>query len=178
MKFKYNFDINNVVLESKMSMKKLNFKKAYEILKLPIMQGVVHSDIFYLYSESCRILKLYEESEKYLIECLQFDQHSPYVYYTGGLLYQETKEYRKSVSLFKHFLEVVENAETQYQIAKSYTGLKKYLKASLHISNAININPNSVEYYNFRSKVYSIMGLHELSKDDQTIIRQLQQSLG
>jgi len=159
-----------------MNMKKLNFKKAYEILKFPIIQGVIHSDIYYLYSEVCRILKMYEESEKYMLESLKFEQHSPYAFYTGGLLYQEIGKYRESVSLFKHFLENLENADTHYQIAKSYTGMKKYLKASLHISNAITINPNCAEYYNFRAKVYQIMGFHELAKDDMTIIKQLQHS--
>ena len=41
-------------------MKKLNYKKANEILKLPIIQGIKHSDLYYLFGEVNRILKLYE----------------------------------------------------------------------------------------------------------------------
>ena len=63
-------------------MKSLNFKKAYEVLKFPIVQGIKHSDIFYLYGEVCRVMKNYEESEKYILDALRFEKHSPYVYYS------------------------------------------------------------------------------------------------
>ena len=90
-------------------MKKLNYKKAYEILKLPIIQGIKHSDLYYLFGEVNRILKLYENLniEKYFLEALLFEHHSPYVFYSLGLLYQEINNYKESVSMFKHFLQII-----------------------------------------------------------------------
>src|SRR5690606_20496085 len=71
VKFKINYDTNKLLLETKSMMKKLNFKKAYEMLKLPISQGLYHADIFYLFGEVSRVLKKLEESELYLLECLK-----------------------------------------------------------------------------------------------------------
>jgi len=155
-------------------MKKLKFKHAYEILKKTISRGIKHSDIFYLFGECCRVLNLYEDGEKYLLDALRFEQHSPYVYYSAGLLYQEIQDYKKSVSLFKHFLTIMENADTHYQISKSYVGLQNYLEALSHISSAIGINPNCIEYYNFRSELYEVMGFHEMSKDDLVLVKKLE----
>lgn len=109
LKFQYNVDINTIIIESKNNMKKLNYKKAFEILKLPIIQGVKHSDIFYLFGEVNRILKQYENSEKYLLEALMFEMHSPYVFYSLGLLYQEINNYKESVKMFKHFIQIIVN---------------------------------------------------------------------
>ena len=44
-------------------MKKLNYKKAYEILKLPIIQGIKHSDLYYLFGEVNRILKTIDKND-------------------------------------------------------------------------------------------------------------------
>jgi hypothetical protein len=107
IKFKLNYNTNKLILETKTHMKKLNFKKAYEILLLPISQGMYHSDIFYLYGEVNRILKRLEESEKYLIECLKFEQHSPFVFYSLGLLYQELLNFKYSIWFFKHFVKII-----------------------------------------------------------------------
>jgi tetratricopeptide (TPR) repeat protein len=107
VKFKINYDINKLILLATTLVKKKQFKKAFEILKLPIQQGVYHSDIFYLYGEVCRVLKKMEDSEKYLLECLKFEFHSPFVFYSLGLLYQETSQHKYSISLFKHFLKII-----------------------------------------------------------------------
>lgn len=107
IRFKINYDINKVILEAKTQMKKLNYIKSYEMLKLPIAQGLNHSDVFYLYGETCRICKKLEESEKYLLECLKFEHHSPFVFFSLGLLYQEMQEYKFSILFFKRFLNIM-----------------------------------------------------------------------
>jgi tetratricopeptide (TPR) repeat protein len=86
---------------------KLQIKEAYELLLHPIEQGVIHSDIFYLYGEVCRVLKKLTESEKFLLDCLKLEYHSPFVYYSLGLLYYETGEFKYSISFFKHFLQIM-----------------------------------------------------------------------
>ena len=69
------------------------------------MQGIKHADIFYLFGEACRVLGLYEDGEKYLLDALRFEQHSPYVYYSAGLLFQEIQQFKKSVSCFSKLSE-------------------------------------------------------------------------
>jgi len=154
-------------------MKKLNFNKAYEILKFPISQGLCHSDIFYLFGDVCRILKKKEESEKYLLECLKFEQHSPYVFNSLGLLYQELSNYKISQSFFRHFLEILVTSDTYYQMSKNYMALKKYLKAAIHITKAIEINKYCKEYYLFRGGIYDIMGFKELAEEDRKLSKLL-----
>jgi tetratricopeptide (TPR) repeat protein len=173
MKFKINYDINKLLLDTKSMMKKLNFKKSYEMLKLPISQGLYHADIFYLFGEVCRILKKLEESEKYLLECLKFEHHSPFVFYSLGLLYQELLEFRYSVCFFKHFVQILGTADSHYQLSKSYIGLKKNLKAAIHITKAININQNVEEYYRFRANIYEMMGFKELAMEDSEFSKNL-----
>jgi len=166
IKFQFNVDINTTVIDAKKHMKKLNYKKAYEVLKLLIVQGVKHSDIYYLFGEVNRIMKVYDDGEKYLLEALLFEKHSPYVFYSLGLLYQEINNYEESVSMFKHFLQILETADAYYQISKSYSGVKKYLKAATNTTKAINLNPNCYEYFMFRAQIYDVMGFVELSNDD------------
>jgi len=166
VKFQFNVDINGIIIETKRHMKKLNYKKAYEMLKLPIIQGVRHSDIYYLFGEVNRIMKVYDDGEKYLLEALLFEKHSPYVFYSLGLLYQEINNFKESVSMFKHFMQILETSDAYFQMSKSYSGLKKYLKAATHITKAINLNPNCYDYFMFRAQIYDVMGFVELSNDD------------
>jgi Tfp pilus assembly protein PilF len=154
-------------------MKKLNFHKAYEILKLAISQGLYHSDIFYLYGEICRIIKKPEESENYLLESLKFQQHSPYVFYSLGLLYQEIEEYKYAICFFKHFLLEINSAEAFYEMAKTYTYLKKDLKAAINLTNAISLDRSKKEYYLLRREIYEKMGYKELASEDKEMINKL-----
>jgi tetratricopeptide (TPR) repeat protein len=169
MKFKINYDVNKLLLDAKSLMKKLNFTKAYEVLKLPISQGLKHSDIYYLFGEVCRVLKKLEESEQYLLECIKYEQHSPFVFYSLGLLYEEQIDYKKSIWFFKHFVDVLETADAHYHLSKNYLNLNKNLKAAIHITKAIEKNKNSRDYYLFRAGVYDVMGFKELAEEDREL---------
>jgi len=147
-------------------MKKFNFKKAYEMLKLPITQGLRHADIYYLFGEVCRILKKLEEGETYLLECLKFEHHSPFVYYSLGLLYQEILQHKYSNCFFKHFVGLLSNSDGHFQLAKSYLALNKTLKSAIHITKAIELNKNCYEYFKFRGGLYGLMGFKELALED------------
>ena len=121
-------------------MKKLNFTKSFEMLKIPITQGLYHSDIFYLYGEVCRILKRIDESEYYLNECLKFENFSPFVLFSLGLLYQEIYDYKKSNKYFKNFCKIIDSSDSYYQISKNYLQMNKKLKSAIYITKAINLN--------------------------------------
>ena len=147
-------------------MKKLNFKKAYEMLKIPLSQGLAHADIFYLYGEVCRILKKFEEGEKYLLHCLKFEHHSPYVFYSLGLIFQEMLQYNYSNTFFKHFISLLNSPDAHYHMAKNYIQLNKNLKAAINITKAIENNKSVPEYYKFRADIYTSMGYKELAIED------------
>ena len=147
-------------------MKKLYFKKAYEMLKIPLSQGLAHSDIFYLYGEVCRILKKFEEGEKYLLHCLKFEHHSPYVFYSLGLLFQEMLQYKYSNTFFKHFVSLISTSDAYYHMSKNYIQLSKNLKAAINITKAIESNKSIPEYYKFRSDIYTSMWYKELAGED------------
>lgn len=61
-------------------------------------------------------------------------------------------------------------------MSKSYFELRKYLKAAIHITKAISINKNVIEYYKYRSSIYDLMGFKELAKEDQVIYKSLTKS--
>ena len=170
IKFQLNLDTNKLVLEAKCLMKKLNFQKAYEILNLSISQGIFHSDVFYLYGEVCRVVKRPEESEKYLLGSLKFEQHSPYVFYSLGLLYEEIEEYKYSVCFLKLFLKELESAEAYFRLASNYIKLGKDLKAAINLTKALNLDKKK-EYYLLRGQVYERMGYKELAFEDRELMK-------
>jgi Tfp pilus assembly protein PilF len=51
--------------------------------------------------------------------------------------------------------------------------LKKYLKAAMHITKAINLNPKCYDYFIFRAQIYEVMGFIELSNDDVNYAKNL-----
>lgn len=136
------------------------------MLRVPLSQGLVHSDIFYLFGEVCRVLKKFSEGEKYLLHCLKFEHHSPYVFYSLGLIFQEMIQYKYSNTFFKHFISLINSPDAYYQMSKNYLQLNKNLKAAVHISKAIENNKKVPDYYKFRSDIYILMGYKELAIED------------
>ncbi len=173
MKFQINLDINNTLLNARSLMQKQNFRKAYESLKLALAQGLYHSDAFYLFGEICRILKKADEAEKNLLESLKFEQHSPFVYNSLGLLYHQIYKFKSSNNFYKHFLECMETSDAYFHMAKNYIELKKFLKAAIYITKAISFNKNCREYYTLRARIYDVMGYRELADEDRELARYL-----
>lgn len=168
---KQKTDLNKTLLEAKTYMKKYKFISAYSILKSSIQLGIYHSDLFYLYGEVNRILKHFQEAEDYLLLALNFEMHSPYVFYSLGLLYQEVSQFKYSNSFFKLFLQLIDNADVHFQMAKNYSQIGKYIKTAEQLTKAININKEEVEYYKFRAEVYKLIGLTEMANDDEKMVQ-------
>lgn len=164
---KSRVDINKILLDAKTLIKKKKFLEAHTILKNEILLGVYHSDLFYLYGEVNRILQNYKEAEDYLLLSLNFEMHSPYAFYSLGLLYQEEKQYKYSNSFFKLFLQLINNDDAHYQLAKNYSLLKKYIKAGEEMTKAIELRKDCVDYYRFRAEIYKVIGLTEMAVDDE-----------
>ena len=168
---KQKTDLNKTLLDAKTYMKKYKFISAYSILKSSIQLGIYHSDLFYLYGEVNRILKHFQEAEDYLLLALNFEMHSPYVFYSLGLLYQEVSQLKYSNSFFKLFLQLIDNANVHFQMAKNYSQIGKYIKTAEQLTKAININKEEVEYYKFRAEIYKLIGLTEMANDDEKMVQ-------
>lgn len=173
-KFRQSKDINEILLEAKSEMKKCNFYKANDILKVAIGKGYFHSDLFYLFGEVKRLMKYYEEAEDYFLLSLKFKHHSYYIYFSLGILYQETSLLEHSNNYYKKFLEHCETADVHFQMAKNYAELKEYLDAADHFTKAIDKKPDCIEYYQFRSEIYKLIGLTQLANDDIKMINTIQ----
>ena len=161
-----NSNLSKILLEARDLIKKKKLKQAYILLKQTISTGHQHSDLFYLYGEINRMLNQNSVAENYLINALKFELHSPYVFYSLGLLYQDMNNYNNSIKFFKLFNRLLDNADVHFQIALDYFNLKDFVNAAEEISKAIDLNNDCAEYYLFRSEIYKNMGLKEMENED------------
>ena len=161
-----NSNLSKILLESRDLIKKQKMKQAYLLLKQTISTGIQHSDLFYLYGEINRMLKQNKVAENYLMKSLKFELHSPYAFFSLGLLYQDMNEYINSNKFFRLFNRLLDNADVHFQMAINYFNLKDYVNAGEEISKAIGINGECAEYYLFRSEIYRNMGLKEMENED------------
>ena len=166
-----NSNLSKILLESRDLIKKKKLKQAYLLLNQTISTGTQHSDLFYLFGEINRMLKQNEEAEKYLIKSIKFELHSPYAFFSLGLLYQDMNQFQNSTKFFKLFNRLLDNADLHFQIAINYFKLKDFVNAAEEISKAIDLNEECAEYYLFRSEIYKNMGLKEMENEDDYMYR-------
>ena len=166
-----NSNLSKILLESRDLIKKKKLKQAYILLKQTISTGIQHSDLFYLYGEINRMLKQNNTAENYLIKSLKFELHSPYAFFSLGLLYQDMKEFQNSNKFFILFNRLLNNADVHFQMAINYFNLKDLVNAAEQISQAIDLNGECAEYYLFRSEIYRNMGLKEMENEDENMYR-------
>lgn len=166
-----NSNLSKILLESRDLIKKKKLKQAYILLKQTISTGIQHSDLFYLYGEINRILRQNNTAENYLIKSLKFELHSPYAFFSLGLLYQDMKQYQNSNKFFSLFNRLLDNADVHFQMAINYFNLKDFVHAAEEMSKAIDLNGECAEYYLFRSEIYRNMGLKEMEDEEENMYR-------
>lgn len=166
IKNKNKYELNKILLKSENLIKHKKYLMAYNLLKETISCGEYHSDLFYLFGEVNRILKNYQNAENYLLLALNFEIHSPKVFYSMGLLYQDLKQYSYSNIIFKLYLRLIDSDYVHYLRAKNYTLMGEYLKAAKEMTVAIEMNNECDYYYKFRSEIYNKLGLKEISNED------------
>ena len=171
IKHNKNSNLSKILLESRDLIKKKKLKQAYILLKQTISTGIQHSDLFYLYGEINRMLRQNNTAEKYLIKSLKFELHSPYSFFSLGLLYQDKKDYKNSNKFFSLFNRLLDNADVHFQKAINYFNMKDFVNAAEEISKAIDLNGECAEYYLFRSQIYKNMGLKEMEDEDGNMYR-------
>ena len=65
--------------------------------------GTRHADVFYLAGEVQRLLNNPDEAEAHLLNAIAMKIHTPYSYYSLGLVYIDMKDYSKAIPVLKHF---------------------------------------------------------------------------
>ena len=166
IKNKNRYEMNKILLKSEDLINHKKYILAYNLLKEIISTGEYHSDLFYLFGEVNRILKNYQNAENYLLLALNFEIHSPKVFYSMGLLYHDLKQYSYSNIFLKLFIRLINTDNAHYIRAKNYVMLGDYLKAAKEMTIAIDLNEECDYYYKFRSEIYSKLGLNEIANDD------------
>ena len=166
IKNKNKYELNKILLKSESLIRHKKYLLAYNLLKEIISTGEYHSDLFYLFGEINRILKNYQNAENYLLLALNFEIHSPKVFYSMGLLYQDLKQYYYSNIFFKLYLRLIDDDNVHYLRAKNYDCIGNYLKAAKEMTTAIEMNNEIDYYYKFRSEIYNKLGLNEISNED------------
>ena len=166
IKAKENKEINHIILLGKTFLQKKELNKAYNMLSLVIKNGIIHPDLFYLYGEVCRKLKYMEDSEKYLLACLDYKNCSPYVYLSLAQLYKEIGQIKYSKNFYKKCLLYFNKPSIYFNLGINYMKLNKPLKALNSLSEAINLEPNQSLYYKYRSEIYKSLGHKDLYLKD------------
>ena len=166
IKNKNKFELNKILLKTENLIKHKKYLLAYNLLREIISTGEYHSDLFYLFGEVNRILKNYQNAENYLLLALNFEIHSPNVFYSMGLLYQDLKQYAYSNIFLKLYLRLINTDNAHYLRAKNYAFMGNYLKAAKEMTIAIDLNEECDYYYKFRSEIYNKLGLKEISNED------------
>ena len=166
IKNKNKYELSKILLKTQNLINRKKYLLAYNLLKEIISTGEYHSDLFYLFGEVNRILKNYQNAENYLLLALNFEIHSPRVFYSMGLLYQELKQYDYSNIFLKLYIRLIDNDNAHYLRAKNYALMGNYLKAAKEMTIAIEMNNECDYYYKFRSEIYSKLGLNEISNED------------
>ena len=166
IKNKNKYELSKILLKTQNLINRKKYLLAYNLLKEIISTGEYHSDLFYLFGEVNRILKNYQNAENYLLLALNFEIHSPKVFYSMGLLYQELKQYDYSNIFLKLYIRLIDNDNAHYLRAKNYALMGNYLKAAKEMTIAIEMNNECDYYYKFRSEIYNKLGLNEISNED------------
>ena len=166
IKNKNKYELSKILLKTQNLINRKKYLLAYNLLKEIISTGEYHSDLFYLFGEVNRILKNYQNAENYLLLALNFEIHSPKVFYSMGLLYQELKQYDYSNIFLKLYIRLIDNDNAHYLRAKNYALMGNYLKAAKEMTIAIEMNNECDYYYKFRSEIYNKLGLNEISNEN------------
>ena len=167
IKAQQNKEINKIILKAKTLLVKNKLKKAYDLLRSYINSNIQNPDLYYLYGETCRKLKYMEDAEKYLLDCMNFKNCSPYVYLSLAELYKEIGQIKYSKQFYKKCLLYFNSkGNIYYNLAINYMKLNKPIKALNFITEAIDLGYNIPSYYKLRSDIYQNLGHKDLSEKD------------
>ena len=96
--------VNETIAEAKGLIARKNADEAIELLQMRVRDGLLHADLYYLLGETLRTRERLDEAEENLLSALSMKLHSPYAYYSLGLVYLDQSRLDRAVPLLQHFL--------------------------------------------------------------------------
>ena len=130
-----------------------------------------------LYNSMARIyyrLKKYNEALSCLDEYLILDYNCDKVLYFKGLILNDMEQFEEAKKAIYQAIKInPTNAKYYSQMARSYTGLKEYENALLYSKEAIEINPDEI---NYKKQAYDISLLIGNTEQIKTYKNQLERS--
>ena len=77
------------------------YDKADKILTREIEKGTFHSDLYYIYGELKRLEGDMQEAEFHLKNAMAAKLHTPYAYYSLGLIYMTQNQTQQAILQFR-----------------------------------------------------------------------------
>ncbi|KAL4442836.1 hypothetical protein ABPG74_010725 [Tetrahymena malaccensis] len=169
----YQPDYSKLIIQSKYLISQNNLKEAEILLENLILKIPFHSDCLYLLGDTKRIIGKYRESEILLKKCMQQENYTPFAYKSLAQTYFSLQKYQDSLFyLKKYILFKKDDDEALSILGQCLIKLGENLEASACFNKALEINPNQLEYYLYRSEVNDLLGLRELSQRDYIYFKQ------
>ncbi len=153
-----------VAQKAKTAMLSGDLEAAFRCLADAVDSGVKHADVFYLFGEVSRLRGLFEQAEKFLTKALCFKVHSPYTYYSLGLLYIETKRCSLAVDSLQRFVSLAPTADGHFQLGRALELEGEHEAAIRAVSEAIRLAPKCAAYYLHRGRIYATQKNSMLAK--------------
>ncbi len=138
------------------------YDRAEECIKKYSSKGTVTSFL----NSAARIYyrkKEYDKAISFLDELLKYDKNNAEAYYFKGLILNQQGDFKKAASLIETALELYPIPAKYYaQGAKANLGLGFYDEAMLYIKEAIEIEPNDLNYKKLAAEIATQAGkIHE-----------------
>ena len=65
-----------------------------------------------------------------------------------------SREYERAALLYEHYLQKNERADAHHEAALTFWQLGEKVKATIHVTRAIELSPDTAEYYATRGHFY------------------------
>lgn len=168
--------IKKSILKARSLISKNNFFKSSQLLEELTLEGICHSDIFYLLGESYRNLCELEKAEFWIQRSIQMKIHPPYCYFSMGKICQAKDSYRDSIQYFRQFLTRIEDPQGHYELGRSFMWLGLYEEAveeySIFIEQKRHINLDPAVLL-LRAEAYEELERFDLARKDYKMVLEL-----
>ena len=115
-----------------------------------------------IYNSMTRIYyrqKDYQNALSSITRCIELDSNNPESYYFKGLILNDMQEYEKAKSpIYNAIKNSPDTAKYYAQMAKSYKGTGQYDDALLYIKEAIELNPDEINYKRLAFEIANSIG--------------------
>ncbi len=160
IRFRINYDVDNIILQIKQQIKLEYYYSAYNNLTKLINDNIHHSDIYYLIGEICFKCYHYSSAKKYLLKSLQFEGYCiQALFYLGCISFYEN-ELDTCINYLNKFIlntKIINSyvSESYYILAKIYYKKEDIINSIKNIDKALIINPENT-YLKFKEHLVTL----------------------